>query len=92
MTRRNDQDKYDVIQAREEFDSTKQKKVLSTGLINKYYVSRADGRDKENVRYFVLDPANDPFAMKALITYADACRFSEPELSKDLLDWLEEID
>ena len=66
-----------------------------TGLINKFYVSRCDGRDlpggdKFGTKYFVLDPANDPAARNALVAYAAVC--DNQELADDLYAWLEEID
>jgi len=67
------------------------------GLYEKYKVERTDGRDapggdKANARYFVLDLANDPYAISAMICYANNAKFDHPELAKDLFELLEELD
>ena len=61
------------------------------GLYGKFFVGRVDGKDqpggtKENARYFVLDYANDPYAVEALKYYAYKCKEEYPELARDL--WL----
>ena len=70
------------------------KKQEPFGLFEKYEVNRRDGRsDPPGIRYFVLklsDKASehDRAALKA---YAESCKEELPELSKDLLERLEEI-
>ena len=59
------------------------------GLMEKFHVSRVDGRDqpggdKANARYFVLDYVHDPYAKQALMHYAKACQAEYPQLSQDL--------
>lgn len=59
------------------------------GFYYKYNVSRIDGRDqpggdREGATYFTLDLTFDPYALKALKTYADTCKDELPELTKDL--------
>lgn len=59
------------------------------GLIEKFHVSRTDGRDKpggdkSDAEYFVLDTAHDPFARFALAAYAEACERELPGLAADL--------
>lgn len=71
--------------------------MTRVGLYGKYQVSRWDGRDrpghdKDNAEYFVLDLANDPYARTAMAVYAEECRYDEPELSRDLYEWLERLD
>lgn len=66
-----------------------------SGLEHKYNVSRVDGRDgpggdREGTRYFVLDPANDPTAWRALWVYANTT--PNKDLSNDLFDWLKNVD
>lgn len=56
------------------------------GLYNKYEVVRIDGKPEKNgVRYFVFDYANDPDAAKALMTYAMLIRHKKPRLSRELV-------
>jgi hypothetical protein len=67
------------------------------GLYNKYKVERRDGRDspggdKANARYFVLDLVNDPYAISAMMCYANNAKYDHPELAKDLFELLEELD
>ena len=57
------------------------------GMYGKYRVKKlgdAAGKHSE-CAYFVLDVTHDPFAIPALIAYAEACRKSHPLLSADLL-------
>lgn len=59
------------------------------GLYEKYTVTRVDGRSAPGekhylCRYYVLDLTHDPFARRALLAYAEACRTRYPELSRDL--------
>ncbi len=61
------------------------------GLINKYAVRRRDGKDRQgdkhfSCRYYVLDVSHDPFAIPALLAYAEACKEKKPVLSAQLLD------
>ena len=58
-------------------------------IYGKYYVERADGRDKlgrdkANSRYFVLDYMNDKYAREAMMYYAFKCVDQFPELSADI--------
>lgn len=59
------------------------------GIYNKYKVERTDGSSEpgkkhEKCQYFVLDFAHDPFALPAILAYAQACRKTHPELAQDL--------
>lgn len=59
------------------------------GLYDKFNISRVDGRDapggdRHGADYFVLDTTFDPFALPALIAYANACRAEYPLLAADL--------
>lgn len=61
----------------------------TTGLIEKFRVSRTDGRDAagqphERCRYYVLDLDHDRFALEAIEAYAIACRNDYHILSFDL--------
>lgn len=61
----------------------------NAGLYQKFNVSRRDGRDlpggdRSNAAYFVLDVANDPYALPALKAYADSCRATLPLLADQL--------
>jgi hypothetical protein len=65
------------------------------GLYRKYHVERTDnqdwvGRKHDGCNYFVLDLTHDPFAVRALMAYADACRESHPLLAFDLQAQLED--
>lgn len=60
-----------------------------TGLYQKFDVQRRDGRDKPggdrtNGVYFVLDVANDPFALEALVNYRIMCESTCPQLASEL--------
>ena len=60
-----------------------------SGLEHRYHVSRVDGKEKPEAKYFVLDPANDPAAYYALVEYADVT--NNKELASDITNWLNEI-
>jgi hypothetical protein len=63
------------------------------GLINKYYVERRDGKIKEDAKYFVLDLANDPGAVPAIVSYIGWCAENGyTELGADLESMLEDMD
>ena len=68
--------------------------VVDKGLTNKYTVYRRDNRDQQggkhhNCRYFVLDVSHDPFAIPAILAYAEACKEKKPVLSENLLEMAE---
>ncbi|WP_068638744.1 hypothetical protein [Thauera butanivorans] len=59
------------------------------GLLNKFSVSRLDGRDapggdRHGARYFVLDLDHDAHAKEAVRTYIDSCEDDYPLLARDL--------
>ncbi len=59
------------------------------GLYRKYKVERLDGsgepgRKHEACEYFILDLDHDPFALPAILAYAQACRLTHPVLAADL--------
>ncbi len=59
------------------------------GIIDKYNVSRRDGRDSESgdragARYFVLDTTFDCHALPAIAAYAQSCEQAYPLLAADL--------
>lgn len=61
------------------------------GLFGKFFVCRADGRDKPGQKhfgseYFVLDMTGDPHAYRALRAYAASCSSEFPVLSADLTE------
>jgi|MudIll2142460700_1097286.scaffolds.fasta_scaffold791945_1 hypothetical protein len=65
-------------------------------LAPRYKVINLDtGRSAESVNfentepYFVLSPERDPAALEALKRYADVC---EPELSRDIREWIRMIE
>ena len=60
------------------------------GLYGKYRVERVNDMDgkHDGCRYFVLDPQHDPYAIDALAAYADACRYTNPNLSADIQEWI----
>ncbi len=65
------------------------------GLYGKFGVFRFDGRDAEGndrgeARYFVLDYIYDPYARQALEDYANYCQYEYPILAADLLRELNE--
>lgn len=58
-------------------------------LYRKFTVRRTDGRSEhgekhENCSYFVLDLVHDPHALPAILSYANSCQESHPELAKAL--------
>lgn len=64
------------------------------GIYRKFKVTRTDGQHKpgkkhERCRYFVLDLDCDPHAKRAIKAYAKSCANAEPQLSADLLAWLD---
>lgn len=59
------------------------------GLYQKFNVTRTDGRDApgekhHGAEYFVLDVTDDPYALPALVAYANACRSEYPVLAADI--------
>lgn len=72
-------------------------KQSETGLYEKYFVRRNDGRDRAgedrmDALYFVLDYFHDPYARIALRAYAEACSEEYPLLARDLLTDLEQVE
>lgn len=66
------------------------------GLYDKYKVVRTDGRSEPGEKhylcqYFVLDLKHDLHARKAIMAYAESCRSTYPELSKDLYQVAQEM-
>lgn len=64
---------------------------MSEGLINKYCVTREDGRDVEGEKhdecqYFVLDLTHDPVARDCAVRYSRHIRRDDPELAQELYD------
>jgi len=60
------------------------------GLYEKFHVIRTDGGSApggkhEHCEYFVLDLTHDPFALPAIVAYANACRGDCPQLAADLM-------
>jgi hypothetical protein len=53
-------------------------------LYGKYYVRRADGREKPGADYFVLNIATDREAQTAALAFADVCENTRPGLAGDL--------
>lgn len=60
-------------------------------LFNKFEVRRVDGAEHDpkskhhgGCDYFVLDVSHDPYALPALVAYADACRATHPQLAASL--------
>jgi hypothetical protein len=61
------------------------------GMFRKFEVSRVDGSDQpggkhHGCEYFVLDVTHDQHAKAALDAYAEACKETHPELSRDMVD------
>lgn len=61
------------------------------GLYPKYSIHRVDGSDAPGQRHadcfkFVLDLEHDPFALAAMTAYANACRYTYPQLAREILD------
>lgn len=61
----------------------------TTGLYNKFHVTRADGTSSPGEKhygcdYFVLDVTHDKHAIQALLAYADSCEAEYPLLARDL--------
>jgi hypothetical protein len=64
-------------------------KEQHVGLYRKYVIERTDGSSEpgkkhEKCDHFVLDFNHDPFALPAILAYAQACRKTHPELANDL--------
>lgn len=68
------------------------------GLYRKFTVLRTDGKDFPGKKhcgceYFVLDLTHDSHAIAAIRAYAESCKFTYPQLSRELrskLDVMEE--
>jgi hypothetical protein len=56
----------------------------------KYDVLRSDGTRVDG-DYFVLRPGRDPHARKALRAYANSVGADDPDLARDLFDWLDSL-
>lgn len=59
------------------------------GLYQKFNITREDGKSSPGEKhhgceYFVLDMDHDPFAIPAVLAYAEACEREYPLLAKDL--------
>ena len=54
------------------------------GLYQKYYVSRTDGKERENAKYFVLRYDECPKARMALRLYATLQEKDYPQLAVDV--------
>jgi hypothetical protein len=59
------------------------------GMYEKFKVERTDGSSvpggkHDGCQYFVLDAIHDPFAIAALIAYAEACEGEYPLLARDV--------
>lgn len=59
------------------------------GLYDKFIVTRTDGKSSSGQKhygcqYVVLDMSHDPFAIPAVMAYAEACEREYPLLAKDL--------
>ena len=62
----------------------------TTGLYNKFTVTRTDGKSEPGEKhdgcdYFVLDLTHDPHAIPALVAYAASCETDYPLLARDLI-------
>jgi hypothetical protein len=61
------------------------------GLIpRKYDVIKSDGTRVDG-DYFVLRPGRDPHAAAALRAYANSVGADNPDLARDLYDWLDSL-
>lgn len=72
-------------------DRDPNKTAEEQGLFNKFQVFRTDGshnfgKKHYGCNYFVLDTDHDPFAIPALMAYADACESTHPQLAADIRD------
>lgn len=63
---------------------------LTEGLYPKYIVTKADGTPVESP-VFVLKPETDGAARKALIAYAFGINRQNPELARDLMNWVTQL-
>lgn len=60
------------------------------GLYEKFDVTRTDGKSEPGQKhymcdYFVLDKIHDPFAVAAMIAYAQVCEAEYPLLAQDIM-------
>ncbi|KAF1043466.1 DUF3310 domain-containing protein [Xylophilus sp.] len=65
------------------------KPAENQGLFHKFEVRRVDGSDAPGGKhhgcvYFVLDIDHDPYAVPAVLAYADACEATHPLLAENL--------
>lgn len=63
------------------------------GIYDKFRIERTDGKSRpgrkhDGCTYFVLDITHDPFAVPALLAYADSCEAEYPELAADCRRWV----
>lgn len=64
---------------------------MSTGLFDKYHVTKADGSPVRS-RVFVLKPDSDPLAVQALAYYAGLCdNEGDSDLADDIMSWLDNL-
>jgi len=55
------------------------------GIYGKYVIQKADGSPTDpKAVYFTLRLDTDPFARKAMVTYALVCEYEQPELAQDI--------
>ena len=55
------------------------------GIFGKYRIEKTDGSPTDpHAIYFTLRLDTDPFARKAMVTYALACEYEQPELAQDI--------
>jgi hypothetical protein len=61
------------------------------GLYRKFFIRRTDSSDvpggkHDGCEYFFLDLTHDQYALETIAYYAQACKATHPELSKDLME------
>lgn len=69
----------------------KDKTAEQQGLFQKFDVRRTDGSDSisgkhQGCEYFIIDISHDQHAKAALLAYAESCKETHPQLSKDMIN------
>lgn len=63
------------------------------GIYGKYIIQKADGSPTDpHAVYFTLRLDTDIWARKAMVTYALACEYEQPELAQDIWKVLAKLD
>lgn len=66
--------------------------MTKQGLHKKYNVTKVDGPTDPDAQYFVLRLDTDPHARVAAQAYVVSVDIDNPQLAKDIMVWLDELE